>query len=305
MSADVISMLPIRPWNGHKTTFGSVLVVGGQATMVGAPCFVAAGALRSGCGMVHLAVPPEIISTCLGIVPSAIGVLRGSHHSLTLDKFSPQTVVAAGPGLGLGIAEEALIQQILRSDCPVVLDGDGLTHLSFLGPTALRVHHSSPKASRAAPLILTPHPGEYARLAETWGTTPLSDDAPDSERRSAAKELARATHSIVVLKGHGTVVSNGVDIWTCASGNSALAIPGSGDVLTGVIAGLLSQGLQGHEAAILGVHLHGLAGDRWVEQRPFGMMALELAALIPEVARNFSLHHGNLPALARSAINPG
>lgn len=302
MSADVISMLPIRPWNGHKNTFGSVLVVGGQTSMIGAPCFVAAGALRIGCGLVHLAVPPEIILTCLGIVPSAIGVPRGAQHALALEKFGPQTVIAAGPGLGLGIAEEALIQDVLQSDCPVVLDGDGLTHLSFLGPTVLNNQRSFLKIAREASLILTPHPGEYARLATTWGTAPLGDDASDSERRSAAKDLARATHSIVVLKGHGTVVSNGVDIWTCASGNSALAIPGSGDVLTGVIAGLLSQGLQGHEAAILGVHLHGLAGDRWVEGRPFGMLALELAALIPEVARNFSLHHGNLTVLARPAI---
>jgi len=304
MSDDVISMLPIRPWNGHKTTFGTVLVVGGQATMIGAPCFVAAGALRIGCGLVRLALPPEIISTCLGIVPSAIGIPRGADHTRVLAEIEAQTVIAAGPGLGMGIAEESLIHHVLKTDCPLVLDGDGLTHLSYLGPTALCDPRSVMKRPRQAPLILTPHLGEYARLASTWGTLPLRIDATDGERRSAAKELARATHSVVVLKGHATVVSDGVDSWTCSVGNSALAIPGSGDVLTGIIAGLLSQGLQGHEAAILGVHLHGLAGDRWVEQRPFGMLALELAALIPEVARNFTLHHGTLNTLEESNVIP-
>lgn len=301
MSDDVIATLPIRLWNGHKGTFGTVLVVAGQATMIGAPCFVAVGALRIGCGLVRLALPPEILSACLGIVPSAIGVPRTADHAQITAEIDHQTVIAAGPGLGLGSAEESLIHSFLQIDRPLVIDGDGLTHLSKLGTTALKDQHSNCKIPRQAPLILTPHPGEYARLASTWGTAPLRDDASDGERKECAKELAIATQSIVVLKGHGTVVSDGVESWTCTVGNPALAIPGSGDVLTGIIAGLLSQGLRGHEAAILGVHLHGLAGDRWAEQRPFGMLALELAALIPEVARNFSLHR-TLTALQTSVV---
>ncbi len=294
MTDDPRLLLPPRPTNGHKGTFGTVLVVAGQATMVGAPCFVASGALRIGCGLVQMALPAEILATCLGLVPSAIGIARDDTHAWMTAGIDEHTVIAAGPGLGLGHAEAELIRNLLHTDHPLVLDGDGLTHLSHLGWTSV----PDLQPSRQAPLVLTPHPGEYARLAATWGTRSLRDDATAEERRSAAVALARATRAIVVLKGHATVVSDGVGCWTCAVGNPVLAIPGSGDVLSGVIAGLLSQGLSGYDAAILGVQLHGMAGDRWAEQRPFGMLALELAALIPEVARTFSTRHGGQAAKA-------
>ena len=277
---------PRRPRTAHKGTFGTVLVVAGQTTMLGAPCFVAAGALRSGCGLVRLAVPGEILLTCLSLVPSAIGIIRDDVAQI-VTAIDEHTVIAAGPGLGLGVSEASLMRQLLQVQRPMVLDGDALTHLSRFGPRAQRGLPAS-SLSNPFPLILTPHPGEYARLAATWNCPTLPDEATDCQRRAAANDLARAMQAIIVLKGHATVVSDGRQCWTCAVGNPTLAIPGSGDVLTGVIAGLLSQGMPGFEAAVLGVQVHGMAGDLCLEQRPFGMLALELAAYIPEAARRFA-----------------
>src|ERR1043165_7114400 len=107
-------------------------------------------------------------------------------------------------------------------------------------------------------------------------------------RRSAARALAQATGAVVVLKGHETVVSDGQSTWRCAAGGPNLAIPGSGDVLRGVIAGLMSQGMSTFDAARLGVQLHAVAGDRWARERPFGLFAMELAAGIPLAARRFA-----------------
>lgn len=277
---DQLPRLPPRPEDGHKGTFGTVLVVAGQATMVGAPCFVAAGALRSGCGLVRMALPPALMTTCLGLVPSAIGVPRadlpGSIAQLAAEGSGAHTVIAAGPGLGLGDDAAREIALVLSAAVPLVLDGTGLTHLARHDPAALE---------RSAALILTPHPGEYARLAEAWGIPPLPTDPSAGERYRAALQLARVAGAVVVLKGHGTVVSNGVDCWTCPVGTNVLAIPGSGDVLTGVIAGLLAQGMSAFDAAVLGVRLHALAGELWAARWPFGLLAFDLAALIPEAAR--------------------
>ena len=280
MINDILPRLPPRPVAGHKGTFGTVLVVAGQATMVGAPCFVASGALRSGCGLVRMALPPALMATCLGLVPSAIGVPRadlpGLVAQLSAESSGAHTVIAAGPGLGVGDDAAREIALVLSAAVPLVLDGTGLVHLALHDPARLE---------RTTALILTPHPGEYAKLAEAWGIPPLSTDPSPEERQLAALQLARVAGAVVVLKGHGTVVSNGVDCWTCPAGNAVLAIPGSGDVLTGVIAGLLAQGMAAIDAAMLGVGLHALAGELWAARWPFGLLAMDLAALIPEAAR--------------------
>jgi NAD(P)H-hydrate epimerase len=278
MADDLLPALPLRPAQSHKGSFGAVLVVAGQQTMIGAPCFVALGALRSGCGLVRLAAPPAILATCLALVPSAIGVLRSDDHAALLAGLAADTVIAAGPGLGTGAAERALVESLLHCGHALLLDGDGLTLLAALGR---RVRVPGP------PLVLTPHPGEYARLAAAWGTPPLDGAADDGSRRAACQQLALATGAVVVLKGHRTVVSDGEVSWTCAVGNPALAIPGSGDVLGGVIAALMAQGLAAAPAARAGVQLHGLAGDLRAESRPFGLLASELAELIPAAALRY------------------
>jgi hydroxyethylthiazole kinase-like uncharacterized protein yjeF len=278
MADHLLPPLPPRAERSFKGSFGTVLVVAGQATMIGAPTFVALGALRSGCGLVRLAAPAGILTACLAMVPSAIGVVRGDDPATLLGTVDGATVIAAGPGLGLENAEQALVAALLQSGNRLVLDGDGLTLLARLGCGA--------RPQRAS-LILTPHPGEYARLAATWGTATLSATADDEARSAACRELAGATGAVVVLKGHHTVVSDGGPAWICRVGNPALAIPGSGDVLCGVIAGLMAQGLAAAPSARAAVQLHGLAGDLWAASRPFGLLAGELAALIPEAARAY------------------
>lgn len=289
MADDLLPALPPRPDQAHKGSFGTVLVVAGQATMIGAPSFVALGALRSGCGLVRLAAPAGILSACLGLVPSAIGVVRGDDPAALLAGLAEDAVIIAGPGLGLGGGEQALVAALLQSRHRLVLDGDGLTLLAGLGRGA---------CARRAPLVLTPHPGEYARLAAAWGTAALGAAPGDEVRRAAGRELARATGAVVVLKGHRTVVADGDAAWTCQAGNPALAIPGSGDVLGGVIGGLMAQGLAAAPAARAGVQLHGLAGELWAAGRPFGLLASELAALIPEAARSY--RQASAPADAAS-----
>ncbi len=278
MADDLLPALPPRPDHAHKGSFGTVLVIAGQATMIGAPSFVALGALRSGCGLVRLAAPAPILAACLALVPSAIGVVRNDDPAALLGGLEDATVVDAGPGLGLGAPEQALVAALLQSRHRLVLDGDGLTLLARLGRGA---------RSPGRILVLTPHPGEYARLAAAWGTATLGGSPADEARRAAGRELAVATGAVVVLKGHRTVVADGELTWTCQVGNPALAIPGSGDVLSGVLGGLLAQGLAAGPAARAAVQLHALAGDLWSAGRPFGLIAGELAALIPEAARSY------------------
>lgn len=245
--------------------------------MLGAPCFVAAGALRVGAGRVRLVVPPGILQTCLGLVPSAIGCpsTTGLPPQVITDAH---TIVAAGPGMGLDRGSQRLIATLMATHHTVVLDGDGLTHLA---------QQRGSWRKRTAPLVLTPHPGEYARLAERWDSPPLHSTTDPQQRQRAARHLALACGAVVALKGHGTVVSDGRREWTCRTGNPALAIPGSGDVLTGVIAGLLAQGLAPFAATCLGVHLHGMAGDLWAKRHPIGLMAMELAILIPQAVQAY------------------
>jgi len=265
-----------------------VVVIGGHATMVGAPCFVALGALRAGCGSVRLAVSDEIMTACLTMVPSAIGLPRPADAMPAMDGLAG-AVIAAGPGLGLAEGQRRLIGQVLRSPHPLVLDGDGLTHLA---------HSGTHPATRSAPLVLTPHLGEYGRLAAAWSLPELAITASDEERRAAARQLAASSGAVVVIKGHRSVVATAQESWICRSGSAALAIPGSGDVLSGVISALMAQGMPAYDATRLGTHLHGMAGDRWAETRPFGLLAADLAELIPEVAHSYAL-------LQRIASVPG
>ena len=167
-----------------------------------------------------------------------------------------------------------LVMALLRCRRSIVLDADGLNLLASTG-------HRRP--SGGPPLVLTPHPGEFRRLAEPIGIT-LNPTDP-SQRRSAAIELAMAHHATVVLKGSQTVVTNGQQVFLNQTGNAALATAGSGDVLTGLIAALIAQGLAAFDASVLAVHLHGLAADHWARAHgPAGLLARELADHLPECA---------------------
>ncbi len=270
--------VPGRPADAHKGTFGTVIVVGGGRTMIGAPALCARAGLRSGAGLVKIATTPDVLPFALTIEPGATGVLLEADADAwrqAIDKADPDNhaVLAVGPGMGLATGGGQKVLSLLRSPRPVVLDADGL---NLLARTARPRRHSD------AELVLTPHPGEFKRLAHPLGITESPTDP--ASRPQAAAQLARAHHGIVLLKGQHTVVTDGKRLYTNQTGNPALSTAGSGDVLTGLIAALMAQGLPAFDAACLGAHLHGLAADQWAKQHgPRGIRAQDLADALPDV----------------------
>jgi ADP-dependent NAD(P)H-hydrate dehydratase len=271
---------PARPAEGHKGTFGTVIVVGGSETMPGAPAICARAAFRCGSGLVKVAASRGVLPGVLMIEPSATGVLLAWDVPSSLEAIeeadpSGRAVVAIGPGLGTGELTGVLMMALLLGRRGVVLDADGL---SLLATTGERAPHGR------GPLVLTPHPGEFRRLAEPLGIP--GDPTSDDDRPGAAAALARAHEAVVVLKGRRTVVTDGRALYVNQSGNVALATAGSGDVLTGVIASLMGQGMSPLDAAVLGTHVHGAAADAWAaEFGDRGMLARELADRLPVVVK--------------------
>ncbi len=276
VTAPPLPALPHRPKDGHKGTFGTVVVIGGCATMLGAPCFCALGALRSGAGLVRLAVPSALLLPALSLVPSAIGLeLPDRAGAAFVAALDPHAVVVVGPGLGAVPARAELLRALWAGPQRLLIDGDGLTLLAEL---------AAKLPPRRATTVLTPHPGEAARL--TAACALAADPLAAAERGAAALALAQRFAAVVVLKGAGTVISDGTRRAFNRTGGPALAIPGSGDVLGGAIAGLMAQGMEAFAAAWLGTHLHGLAGDLWTKRHgPVGLIAQDLAALLPVAAQ--------------------
>ena len=253
----VRAALPKRREDGHKGDFGKLLIVGGAVGYTGAPYLAARAAVRSGCGLVYLGVPERIwaveAAKCASAMPFP---LPDDGAQLTInalapiqDKLKSCDVLALGPGLGRS-GGLALVGTLLReTQQPVVLDADALNALSH--------NLKSLDARKGRVTILTPHDGELARLL---GISP--DELAQRDRAETAREFAVAHGCVLVRKGHHTLValSDGRVLEnTC--GGSGLAKGGSGDVLTGIIASLLSQGAEPEQAAACGVWLHGRAGD--------------------------------------------
>lgn len=289
----VPSSLPQRPADGHKGIFGTVLVVGGRSgpseRMIGAPALAAAGALRSGCGRVVLAMPEPILDRGLVLTPSATGRSLPVEHDGRLHATAACEVIDAvqhdvqsmvvGPGLGRGHAVQAVVAHLLStSGPPLVLDADALNAIAD-DPSMLE--------RRVRRCILTPHPGEYARLASSLGLPEAGRD--ETSRRLAAASLAARVDGVVVLKGDRTIVSDGEHHWTCDAGSVVLAVPGSGDVQAGVIASLLGQLGEQPPASVaaLATQLHAMAGRAWERDHgPVGMLASELADALPVALRD-------------------
>jgi len=283
--------LPPRPADAHKGDFGRVLVVGGSRGMVGAPALAGLAALRGGAGLVTLAVPECIQLTVAGLCPCATSI------PLTLDaegEWTPDAirqvrlsatdadVLAVGPGLGVGPGQEQLLRAILEQTKPVVLDADGLNNLASIDDWP---------ALRGCEMILTPHPGEFARLTNTTtvhvqaGRETLAVEAITRWNQQAGD----APPMVLVLKGAGTIVTDGTKIYVNATGNPGMATGGSGDVLTGLIAALTRQKLSLFDAARLGVYLHGLSGDKAADERTQqGMIASDLINFLPRAMKEMS-----------------
>ncbi|MHC5212796.1 MAG: NAD(P)H-hydrate dehydratase, partial [Planctomycetota bacterium] len=248
--------LPARAADSHKGSYGSVLIVAGSRRYPGAAILAALGAGRAGAGLVRLAMPAGIVPA---VVPAAAfatsrpcpetagGGLDHTALAEILDEAGTCTSAVVGPGLGQDEQTGRLLADLLPAlEVPLVLDADGLNLLVRLGLDTL--------AARKAPTILTPHPGEFARLA--------GSETPQGEARApAAAALARRTGAIVVLKGHGTVVTDGRRARTETAGNPGMATGGTGDVLAGALGALLAVVPDPAQAAALAVHLHARAGD--------------------------------------------
>lgn len=282
--------LPPRPRDGHKGTFGTVLVVGGSSDnstrMIGAPALAGLGALRAGCGLCKLMMPSPILNAALSSLTSATGLplqVDDEGQAIPFEAVAAfdraaedATCIVIGPGLGTAEAARALVLRAVQRDSPpLVIDADATNVLASI-PDLFRDFHAA--------AILTPHPGEFRRLAVAFRIT--HDPAREESRAPAAEALAQKLGAIVVLKGARTVVSDGQRTWTCPAGDPCMATGGSGDVLAGVTAGLVAQhARQGHDlfqCARAAVAAHALAGESWASQNATaGMLASELANLIP------------------------
>lgn len=308
--------LPPRPADGHKGTFGTVLVIGGscgERTMLGGPAFAAIAALRAGCGIVELAMPEPLLPIALSIAPSATGVALPVAADRSLDAkasaerlaaaISRATVVAIGPGLGREPSAAELLAEVLdRCEAPVVIDADGIVALARLQQERRGIGRG--RRSRRGAVVVTPHPGECRTLAASLG---LAVDL-EAGHAAAAEAIAVALEAVVVLKSAETAVADGTRLWSGGGANPALATGGSGDLLTGVIASLLAQWIAGpggdarrlaFDAAAAGVELHAAAARRWSRRRgDAGLLAVELAAELPAVRARWSATRSAEPGSA-------
>lgn len=274
-----VPKLKPRAVDAHKGDFGKVCIVAGSVGMSGAAALAGRSALRAGAGLVRVAVPERILPIVASIEPSfttialpedSCGRISAKAVNALVDAAEENDCMAFGPGVGVGGALRLVLQGLLEIDgLRLLIDADGLNNLSTIKNWTSRVR---------AKLVLTPHPGEIKRL---W--TGLFRDQMPLERREAAVRLARKCGGVAVLKGAGTVVSDGERVYINKTGNAGMATAGSGDVLTGVIAALTGQGLSDFDAAVLGVYIHGLAGD--IAAKKVGqvsLMATDIIEALPE-----------------------
>ncbi len=266
--SDLPQLAP-RDRHGHKGSYGRVLVVGGSPEMPGAVALASNAALRGGAGLVTFAAPAAAQSMIAPMCPCATSVRltcdeqgRPTAEAVAevMSAASRCDVLAVGPGMGVGPQRAQVVRACLEGDRPVVLDADGLNNLATMDDWP---------AWRRCPLVLTPHPGECSRLTGR-SVKEIQGDRENAAGQAAARwGSAGATDAalVVVLKGAGTVVTDGSATYVNPTGNPGMASGGSGDVLTGLTAALIGQGMALLDAARLAAYVHGLAGDiaadRW------------------------------------------
>jgi len=253
----LLAMLPKRAPNAHKGNFGHVLVIGGDLGFPGAPVLTALGALRVGAGLVTIASHQTTLTGISAYHPEIM--CHASDDPNALDAIiSKATVIALGPGLGRTSWSQQIYDKVSTTQLPLVLDADGLFFLS---------QHPNKNIHR----VLTPHPGEAAELLSQ------KQIAPISQRLATLTELLTKYNSTVVLKGAGTLVASPhAPIEICAAGNPGMASAGMGDLLTGIIAGLIAQGMSLDLSARLGVCVHAMAGDVAAKSGQRGIIATDL-----------------------------
>lgn len=285
ITATRLPCLPERQAESNKSDYGRALLVGGSRGMSGAIALAGLATLRSGAGLVTLAVPTSIQNTVAALEPSymtrALAEEAGQIAPLAADTIlelaKSATAVALGPGLGRSPALTALVAKLYQEiSQPIIVDADALFALAEHREVVMRPN---------GPRVLTPHPGEFARLIGKPIEAARRIAMADADDRIGLATSIASEQVVVVLKGHRTVVTDGATGSVNHTGNPGMATGGTGDVLTGVITGLICQGLSPFDGARLGVHVHGMAGDLAVQQ--LGSTSLIASDLIEYLPKAF------------------
>jgi ADP-dependent NAD(P)H-hydrate dehydratase len=283
---ETIPKLKPRAADAHKGDFGKICIIGGSIGFSGAAALAGRSALRAGAGLVRVAVPESVLPIVASIEPSYTTIALAEDNQGRISKKAINQILTAveendclafGPGVGVsGDLQQILYTLIAQQEKPIVIDADGLNNLAKI---------TDWPEKRKAKLILTPHPGEMKRL---WAA--LFREPQPSERQTQAVQLAARSGTIVALKGADTVVTDGEKVYINKTGNPGMASAGSGDVLTGCITALSGQGLSCLDAAILGVYIHGLAGDIAADNK--GQISLIATDIIDALPQAFQKHQG-------------
>lgn len=273
---DISRLLPERKADTHKGNYGKILLLCGSKGYTGAAALAAMGALRSGAGLVYLAVPESIYAIeaakltepVIFPLPDIDGKYAINSIKIVLNLLDGKDAVLIGPGIGKSIGTEAVVRTVLEAfDGPVVLDADGINVL---------VQHINVLRDRTSPTILTPHDGEFLRFGGKL----------DNDRLTSAHRFAQEYGVILLLKGHKTIITDGIDSYVNTTGNPGMATGGSGDVLSGIIVSLLGQGIPPLEAAACAAWLHGAAGDICADEiGQYGMLPSDMLNVLPRLLK--------------------
>ena len=272
----VLSILPERDPFGHKGSFGKVLLLCGSRGFTGAAYLAAMGALRSGAGLVYLGVPESIYAIeavklnepVVFPLPDVDGKLSAEVIPQILNRLPAMDAILIGCGLGISEGTLAVVKAVLETAvCPVVLDADGINVLSG---------HMDILRGRQYPTILTPHDGEFRRVGGSVG----------DDRMASAGAFASEFGCVLLLKGHRTCITDGQTGYVNGTGNSGMAVGGSGDVLAGILTGLLGQGMEPLKAAACAAWLHGAAGDLCAsELGQYAMLPTDMLSALPRLLK--------------------
>lgn len=274
--SDVLKTLPDRDANAHKGNFGRILLLCGSRGYTGAAALAAMGALRCGAGLVYLGVPESIYTIeAVKLTEAIVFPLPDEDGSLSelavdkiLQKLPQMDAVLIGPGLGQSNGTFAVLKTVLaKFTGPVVIDADGINLLAG---------HIDLLRGRTAPMILTPHEGEFSRIT----------GQACKDRVAEARVFAAENQVILLLKGHRTVITDGTTCYINQTGNPGMAVGGSGDVLAGMITALLGQGVSPLQAAACGAWLHGAAGDICEKEiGQYGMLPTDMLQVLPRLLK--------------------
>jgi len=280
---DISSMIPVRKKEANKGSFGRVLIISGSTGMTGAGCLTAMAALRSGAGLVYIGVPSSLWHIYASSVTEAITLPLDDDGSGRLSQslidridtvIEKKDVIAIGPGLSVNNAIIEIVGSVIKkAQVPLVIDADALNAIS--ADVSILKH-------LRVPAVITPHPGEMSRL------TGIDIADIQNNRLEVAGEFAARWNVVTVLKGAGTVVAkpDGA-LFLNTTGNPGMATAGSGDVLAGIIAGLIGQGMKPEDAAVAGVYLHGYAGDVARSKKgECGMIAGDIIGELPGILKS-------------------